>query len=321
MSNYNSITKTAEAVIKQQAQAIEGLLPQLSADFERVVNWTHQSSGRLVLTGIGKSAIIGMKISATLNSTGTKSIFMHAADAIHGDLGMIDKEDIVVCLSKSGTTPEIKTLVPLLKNRGNKLVGMTANPESYLANHADAVLHVGISKEADPNNLAPTTSTTAQLVMGDALAICLMELNAFKPEDFARSHPGGALGKALNVQMSHLLQEHKKPIVKKETPIAEVITEISTKLVGATAVLENNNVVGIITDGDLRRMMQNNQNFTSLRAEDIMSKNPCQLDSETLAKEALALMQQKEISQVIVKRSGTYVGIVHIHDILNEGIY
>jgi arabinose-5-phosphate isomerase len=321
LSNYNSITKTAEAVIKQQAQAIEGLLPQLSADFERVVNWTHQSSGRLVLTGIGKSAIIGMKISATLNSTGTKSIFMHAADAIHGDLGMIDKEDIVVCLSKSGTTPEIKTLVPLLKNRGNKLVGMTANPESYLANHADAVLHVGISKEADPNNLAPTTSTTAQLVMGDALAICLMELNAFKPEDFARSHPGGALGKALNVQMSHLLQEHKKPIVKKETPIAEVITEISTKLVGATAVLENNNVVGIITDGDLRRMMQNNQNFTSLRAEDIMSKNPCQLDSETLAKEALALMQQKEISQVIVKRSGTYVGIVHIHDILNEGIY
>lgn len=321
MSNYNSITKTAEAVIKQQAQAIEGLLPQLSADFERVVNWTHQSSGRLVLTGIGKSAIIGMKISATLNSTGTKSIFMHAADAIHGDLGMIDKEDIVVCLSKSGTTPEIKTLVPLLKNRGNKLVGMTANPESYLANHADAVLHVGISKEADPNNLAPTTSTTAQLVMGDALAICLMELNAFKPEDFARSHPGGALGKALNVQMSHLLQEHKKPIVKKETPIAEVITEISTKLVGATAVLENNKVVGIITDGDLRRMMQNNQNFTSLRAEDIMSKNPCQLDSETLAKEALALMQQKEISQVIVKRSGTYVGIVHIHDILNEGIY
>jgi arabinose-5-phosphate isomerase len=321
LSNYNSITKTAEAVIKQQAQAIEGLLPQLSADFERVVNWTHQSSGRLVLTGIGKSAIIGMKISATLNSTGTKSIFMHAADAIHGDLGMIDKEDIVVCLSKSGTTPEIKTLVPLLKNRGNKLVGMTANPESYLANHADAVLHVGISKEADPNNLAPTTSTTAQLVMGDALAICLMELNAFKPEDFARSHPGGALGKALNVQMSHLLQEHKKPIVKKETPIAEVITEISTKLVGATAVLENNNVVGIITDGDLRRMMQNNQNFTSLCAEDIMSKNPCQLDSETLAKEALALMQQKEISQVIVKRSGTYVGIVHIHDILNEGIY
>jgi arabinose-5-phosphate isomerase len=262
-----------------------------------------------------------MKITATLNSTGSKSIFMHAADAIHGDLGMIDKEDIVVCLSKSGTTPEIKTLVPLLKNRGNKLVGMTANPESYLAKQSDAVLHVGIPKEADSNNLAPTTSTTAQLVMGDALAVCLMELSAFKPEDFARSHPGGALGKALNVQIGHLLQEHKKPVVQKDTPIAQVITEISAKLVGATAVLDGAVVVGIITDGDLRRMMQNEQNFTLLCAQDIMSKDPCQLDSETLAKEALSIMQQKEISQVIVKSSGTYVGIVHIHDILNEGIY
>lgn len=321
MNNYNSITKTAKAVIKQQAQAIEKLLPQLTDDFEQVVRWTHESNGRLVLTGIGKSAIIGMKISATLNSTGSKSIFMHAADAIHGDLGMIDKEDIVVCLSKSGTTPEIKTLVPLLKNRGNKLVGMTANPESYLAKQSDAVLHVGIPKEADSNNLAPTTSTTAQLVMGDALAVCLMELSAFKPEDFARSHPGGALGKALNVQIGHLLQEHKKPVVQKDTPIAQVITEISAKLVGATAVLDGAVVVGIITDGDLRRMMQNEQNFTLLCAQDIMSKDPCQLDSETLAKEALSIMQQKEISQVIVKSSGTYVGIVHIHDILNEGIY
>lgn len=321
MNNYNSITKTAKAVIKQQAQAIEKLLPQLTDDFEQVVRWTHESNGRLVLTGIGKSAIIGMKISATLNSTGSKSIFMHAADAIHGDLGMIDKEDIVVCLSKSGTTPEIKTLVPLLKNRGNKLVGMTANPESYLAKQSDAVLHVGIPKEADSNNLAPTTSTTAQLVMGDALAVCLMELSAFKPEDFARSHPGGALGKALNVQIGHLLQEHKKPVVQKDTPIAQVITEISAKLVGATAVLDGAVVVGVITDGDLRRMMQNEQNFTLLCAQDIMSKDPCQLDSETLAKEALSIMQQKEISQVIVKSSGTYVGIVHIHDILNEGIY
>jgi len=321
LNNYNSITKTAKAVIKQQAQAIEKLLPQLTDDFEQVVRWTHESNGRLVLTGIGKSAIIGMKITATLNSTGSKSIFMHAADAIHGDLGMIDKEDIVVCLSKSGTTPEIKTLVPLLKNRGNKLVGMTANPESYLAKQSDAVLHVGIPKEADSNNLAPTTSTTAQLVMGDALAVCLMELSAFKPEDFARSHPGGALGKALNVQIGHLLQEHKKPVVQKDTPIAQVITEISAKLVGATAVLDGAVVVGVITDGDLRRMMQNEQNFTLLCAQDIMSKDPCQLDSETLAKEALSIMQQKEISQVIVKSSGTYVGIVHIHDILNEGIY
>lgn len=312
---------TAKAVIAQQAAAIEGLIPQLTSDFELVIRWVQDSNGRLVLTGIGKSAIVGMKISATLNSTGTKSIFMHAADAIHGDLGMIDTADIVICLSKSGTTPEIKTLVPLLKNRGNKLVGMTANPDSFLAKQSDAVLHVGIPKEADPNNLAPTTSTTAQLVMGDALAICLMERNGFNPEDFARSHPGGALGKALHVQLLHLLQEHKKPAVEQNTPIAQVITEISTKLVGATAVLENEKVVGVITDGDLRRMMENQKDFNSLSAIDIMSKKPVLFKDTTLAKEALTVMQEKEISQVIVTQNDTYCGIVHIHDILNEGIY
>jgi len=312
---------TAKAVIAQQAAAIEGLIPQLTSDFELVIRWVQDSNGRLVLTGIGNSVIIGMKIRATLNSTGTKSIFMHAADAIHGDLGMIDTADIVICLSKSGTTPEIKTLVPLLKNRGNKLVGMTANPDSYLAKQSDAVLHVGIPNEADPNNLAPTTSTTAQLVMGDALAICLMERNGFNPEDFARSHPGGALGKALHVQLLHLLQEHKKPAVEQNTPIAQVITEISTKLVGATAVLENEKVVGVITDGDLRRMMENQKDFNSLSAKDIMSKNPILFKDTTLAKEALTVMQEKEISQVIVTQNDTYCGIVHIHDILNEGIY
>ncbi len=311
----------AKAVIAQQAAAIEGLIPQLTSDFEQVIRWLQDSNGRLVLTGIGKSAIIGMKITATLNSTGTKSMFMHAADAIHGDLGMIDLNDIVICLSKSGTTPEIKTLVPLLKNRGNKLVGMTANPDSYLAKQSDAVLHVGIPNEADPNNLAPTTSTTAQLVMGDALAICLMERNGFNAEDFARSHPGGALGKALHVQLIHLLKEHKKPVVEQNTPIAEVITEISTKLVGATAVLENEKVIGIITDGDLRRMMENQKDFSSLSAKDIMSNNPVLLVDTTLAKEALSLMQEKEISQVIVTQNDNYCGIVHIHDILNEGIY
>ena len=308
-------------MIAQQAVAIEGLIPQLTNDFEKIVSWVHHGKGRIVLTGVGKSALIGMKISATLNSTGTKSIFMHAADAIHGDLGMIEQNDIVICLSKSGTTAEIKTLVPLLKNRGNKLLGMTANPDSYLAQQSDAVLHVGVDKEADPNNLAPTTSTTAQLVMGDALAICLMEMNEFKPEDFARSHPGGALGKALNVQLGHLLQEHKKPAVQLNTPIGEVIAEISSKLVGATAVLEKDNVVGIVTDGDLRRMMQRQQEFVMLTAKDIMSKNPFLLPSDTLAKDALSLMQQKEISQVIIENSGAYAGMVHIHDILNEGIY
>lgn len=248
-------------------------------------------------------------------------MFMHAADAIHGDLGMIDNDDIVICLSKSGTTPEIKTLVPLLKNRGNKLIGMTAHADSYLATQSDAVLHVNVPAEADPHNLAPTTSTTAQLVMGDALAVCLMEINGFKPEDFARSHPGGALGKALHVQLTHLLKDYKKPAVQKDTPITDVISEISAKLVGATAVLENEKIIGVITDGDLRRMMQSKRNYAALKAIDIMSKSPILLPDSTLAKEALGLMQQKEISQVIVTQNDTYSGIVHIHDILNEGIY
>ena len=321
MNKPNHILKVAVAVIEQQSEAIAGLVPQLNNDFENVVNWIHKGKGRVVITGIGKSALIGMKISATLNSTGTKSIFMHAADAIHGDLGMIDKDDVVLCLSKSGTSTEIKTLVPLLKNRENKLIGMTANSSSYLAQNADAILHVGIPKEADPNNLAPTTSTTAQLVMGDTLAICLMELSGFKAEDFARSHPGGALGKALNVQLKHLLQPHKKPAVTPNDPVKVVINEISTKLVGATAVVEKNQVVGVVTDGDLRRMMQSVVDITSIRAQDIMTKKPFILNSDTLAKKALTLMREKGISQIIVEDSNSYMGIVHIHDILNEGIY
>ena len=321
MNKPNHILKVAVAVIEQQSEAIAGLVPQLNNDFENVVNWIHKGKGRVVITGIGKSALIGMKISATLNSTGTKSIFMHAADAIHGDLGMIDKDDVVLCLSKSGTSTEIKTLVPLLKNRENKLIGMTANSSSYLAQNADAILHVGIPKEADPNNLAPTTSTTAQLVMGDTLAICLMELSGFKAEDFARSHPGGALGKVLNIQLRHLLQPHKKPAVTPNTPVKVVISEISTKLVGATAVVEKNQVVGVVTDGDLRRMMQSVVDITSIRAQDIMTKKPIILSSDTLAKKALTLMQEKEISQIIIEDSNTYMGIIHIHDILNEGIY
>lgn len=321
MNNSKSILNLAEVVIAQQSEAVAGLSAQLTSDFEKVTQWVHQSKGRVVLTGIGKSAIIAMKINATLNSTGTKSIFMHAADAIHGDLGMIDQHDVVICLSKSGTSAEIKTLVPLLKNRGNKLVGMTANPNAFLAQHADAVLHVGIPHEADPNNLAPTTSTTAQLVMGDALAICLMELSGFKAEDFARSHPGGALGKALHVELGHLIQAHKKPVVSPNTPIGDVISEISTKLVGATAVSNGTHVIGIITDGDLRRMMQSTVDFTSLTARDIMSESPVIVQQKMLAKEALVLMQEKEISQIIVIEDKTYMGIVHIHDILNEGIY
>ncbi len=320
MNNSNSITQTAKTVIEQQAAAIQGLVPQIQEDLEQIILWIHQSQGRLVLTGIGKSALIGMKITATLNSTGTKSMFMHAADAIHGDLGMIEDADIVLCLSKSGTSPEIKTLVPLIKARGNKLIAMTANPNSFLGQHADGILLTDVAREADPHNLAPTTSTTAQLVMGDALAICLMELSNFQPQDFARFHPGGALGKALNVQLNHLLQQHKVPQVAPNAPLHEVITEISSKLVGATAVIENNQVVGIITDGDLRRMMAQETEFSTVTAASIMSKNPIQLADDTLAKEALQTMQTKEISQVIVTHAGKYVGMVHIHDILNEGI-
>jgi len=320
LNNSNSITQTAKTVIEQQAAAIQGLVPQIQEDLEQIILWIHQSQGRLVLTGIGKSALIGMKITATLNSTGTKSMFMHAADAIHGDLGMIEDADIVLCLSKSGTSPEIKTLVPLIKARGNKLIAMTANPNSFLGQHADGILLTDVAREADPHNLAPTTSTTAQLVMGDALAICLMELSNFQPQDFARFHPGGALGKALNVQLNHLLQQHKVPQVAPNAPLHEVITEISSKLVGATAVIENNQVVGIITDGDLRRMMAQETEFSTVTAASIMSKNPIQLADDTLAKEALQTMQTKEISQVIVTHAGKYVGMVHIHDILNEGI-
>jgi arabinose-5-phosphate isomerase len=320
LNNSTSLIKTAKTVIEQQAAAIQGLVPQLQKDLEQIILWIHQSKGRLVLTGIGKSALIGMKISATLNSTGTKSMFMHAADAIHGDLGMIEGADIVLCLSKSGTSPEIKTLAPLIKIRGNKLIAMTANPNSFLGQQADGILHTSVPAEADPHNLAPTTSTTAQLVMGDALAICLMELNDFQPKDFARFHPGGALGKALNVQLKHLLQQHKIPQVKTNAPIHEVISEISSKLVGATAVVKNNSVLGVITDGDLRRMMAQQTDFSTVCAADVMSQNPVILADDTLAKDALHIMQEKGISQVVVYSNDSYVGMVHMHDIINEGI-
>jgi arabinose-5-phosphate isomerase len=320
LNDSKSILNLAKIVINKQSKAVVGLIPQLDSDFEKVIFWAHESLGRLILTGVGKSAIIGMKITATLNSTGTKSIFMHAADAIHGDLGMVDKNDIVICLSKSGNSTEIKTLVPIVKNRGNKLIGMTANPGSCLGKNSDALLHVDIACEADPNNLAPTSSTTAQMVMGDTLAICLMELNGFKAKDFAITHPGGALGKSLNIKLKNITQDFKRPVVSAESTISEIISEISSRLVGATVVMKKNKIIGIITDGDLRRMIENNNKLSSIVASNIMNNNPTILNSNTLAKKALDTMHKKQISQVIVVDKNYYVGIVHIHDILNEGI-
>ncbi|MGB0261165.1 MAG: KpsF/GutQ family sugar-phosphate isomerase, partial [Flavobacteriaceae bacterium] len=260
-------------------------------------------------------------ITATLNSTGTRSMFMHAADAIHGDLGMIADEDIVLCISKSGNTPEIKALIPLIKNLGNTLIGMTGNTESYLAQQADLILNVAIEKEACPNNLAPTTSTTTQLVMGDALAICLVELRGFGHKDFARFHPGGSLGKALYLKVEHILGNRMAPCVNANDHVKDVIVEIGEKMVGATAVVDNDKICGIVTDGDLRRMLSTTSNLSTLKARDVMSENPKQIEANTLASEALKIMHQNSISQLLVTTGGTYSGIIHLHDLLNEGLY
>ena len=273
-----------------------------------------------MITGIGKSALIGMKITATLNSTGTRSIFMHAADAIHGDLGTVAKEDIVLFISKSGDTPEIKALVPLVKTMGNNIIGMTGNPSSYLAQESNYVLSVAIQKEACPNNLAPTTSTTAQLVMGDAIAICLLEMRGFDKNNFAQFHPGGSLGKALYLKVKTLVDRKKIPAVRPNSSLSDVIIEIGEKLVGATAVLENEKVCGIITDGDIRRVLEKTSDLSSIRAKDIMNPNPKMIEADILASKALNTMQKNNISQLLVMKNDEFIGIVHLHNILNEGI-
>ena len=273
-----------------------------------------------MITGIGKSALIGMKITATLNSTGTRSIFMHAADAIHGDLGTVAKEDIVLFISKSGDTPEIKAVVPLVKTMGNNIIGMTGNPSSYLAQESNYVLSVAIQKEACPNNLAPTTSTTAQLVMGDAIAICLLEMRGFDKNNFAQFHPGGSLGKALYLKVKTLVDSKNIPAVRPNSSLSDVIIEIGEKLVGATAVLENEKVCGIITDGDIRRVLEKTSDLSSIRAKDIMNPNPKMIEADILATEALNTMQKNNISQLLVMKNDEFIGIVHLHNILNEGI-
>lgn len=317
----NQIIEIAKNTINKEAEAIRKLSSYIDDDFAKVIKLIYNSKGRVIVSGIGKSAIIANKIVATLNSTGTPAIFLHAADAIHGDLGIVLEDDIVIILSKSGNTPEIKVLVPLIKNFGNKIVALVSNTESFLAKQADYTLKAKVDYEACPNNLAPTTSTTAQLVLGDALAITLLEFKGFTSDDFAKYHPGGALGKQLYLKVGDISVNNEKPFVSENTTIDNVIIEISSKRLGATAVLNNKKkVVGIITDGDIRRMLQSQKKIDALTAKDIMSKNPKTIESETLAINAFNLMEDNKITQLIVADNNVYTGMIHLHDILREGI-
>ena len=320
MNIKNSILDTAKKTIKIESDAITHLSELLTDDFANAVELIYNSKGRVIITGIGKSAIIANKIVATLNSTGTPAVFMHAADAIHGDLGLILEDDVVICISKSGNTPEIKVLVPLIKNAKNKMIAITGNIKSFLGQQADYILNTYVTQEACPNNLAPTTSTTAQLVMGDALAVCLLELRGFSSTDFAKYHPGGALGKRLYLRVSDLSSVNEKPQVQLDTNVKQVIVEISEKRLGVTAVVENEKIVGIITDGDLRRMLTKSDAFIHLTAKDIMSLNPKRIDEDAMAVDAMELMETNEISQLLVENNGKYAGVVHIHDLIKEGI-
>jgi len=315
-----NIIKTAQETILTEAEAIRKLASLVDTDFEDAVHTILNSEGRVIVTGIGKSANIANKIVATMNSTGTPAIFMHAADAIHGDLGNIQKSDVVICISKSGNTPEIKVLLPLIKNSGNPIIAITGNPDSFLGRNADHVLNSYVEKEACPNNLAPTTSTTAQLVIGDALAVCLLNMKDFSSKDFAKYHPGGTLGKKLYLRVSELVSKNEVPQVSPDAPIKDVIVEISEKRLGTTAVVDNGKLLGIITDGDIRRMLENNLDIQSLRASDIMSLNPIQVEAETMAVKALEIMEQNNITQILVTDDGSYAGVVHFHDLLKEGI-
>jgi arabinose-5-phosphate isomerase len=314
-----NIKEWAINVINTEAKAIEKMMTFVDEDFEKTVEAIYQSKGKVIATGVGKSAIIAEKIVATLNSTGTPAVFMHAADAIHGDLGIITPDDIVLCLSKSGNTPEIKVLIPWIKNLGNKIIALVSNPGSYLEEHSDFILKAYVDAEACPNNLAPTSSTTAHLVMGDALAICLLNLRGFTAADFARFHPGGSLGKRMYMRVSDIISS-AKPAVDMDSKLDAVILEISSKMLGSTAVLDGDTLKGIITDGDLRRMLEHNKDFTQLRARDIMSARPVTIDYDELAIRAFNLMEKRSITQLIVLRDDRYSGMVHIHDILREGI-
>ena len=320
MNSKKAILSYAKNTILDQSLAISKIANLLDQSFSDAVELIYNSNGRVIITGIGKSAIIANKIVATLNSTGTPSVFMHAADAIHGDLGLVLKNDVVICISKSGNTPEIKVLIPLLKKAKNPLIAITGNIKSVLAEQADFVFNSFVKKEVCPNNLAPTTSTTAQLVMGDALAVCLLKIRGFSSRDFAKYHPGGALGKKLYLSVKDLLIHNDQPVVSLKSEIKKVIIEITEKRLGVTAVTENNRIVGIITDGDLRRMLSKSEDFTKLYAEDIMSKAPKTININAMAIDAMELMELNEISQLLVEDNGQYAGVIHLHDLIKEGI-
>jgi arabinose-5-phosphate isomerase len=321
VNRTEKIIQIAKETISIEQKAIANLENLVDNEFAEAVNHIYNSNGRVIVSGIGKSANIATKIVATMNSTGTPAIFMHAADAIHGDLGTVQKNDTVICISKSGNTPEIKVLVPLIKKGGNKLIALTSNRNSFLGTEADFILHAYAEKEACPNNLAPTTSTTAQLVMGDALAVSLLKLKDFKSSDFAKYHPGGALGKRLYLRVSDLISKNEKPAVNANASIKDVIIEISNKRLGVTAVIDDHNkIIGIITDGDLRRMLAETDDINSLKASDIMSASPKTLPSTAMAIEAKELLEENNISQLLIEDENQFSGVVHIHDLVKEGI-
>jgi arabinose-5-phosphate isomerase len=320
LKTNKNILEIAKKTIESESKSIAKLADLLTDDFLKAVEIIYNSKGRLVVTGIGKSAIIAQKIVASMNSTGTPSLFLHASEAIHGDLGMVQPDDVVICISKSGNSPEIKVLVPILKHFGNSLIAITGNTTSFLAKGADFILDTTVESESCPNNLAPTNSTTAQLVMGDALAVCLMELREFKAQDFAKYHPGGALGKKLLLRVGDMLDQSHKPEVTPDTNIKKVIFEISEKRLGVTAVIENNKVIGIITDGDIRRMLNNNDTFAHLTAKDIMTQNPKTIQLSSMVTDALNILEDFSITQLIVTDQEEYKGVLHLHDILKEGI-
>lgn len=321
LDKNTEILEYASQVLLDEAEAVNKIRTFLNDDFVESVKTILRSNGRLIITGIGKSAIIGQKIVATLNSTGTPAIFMHAADAIHGDLGIIQPDDVVLCISKSGNTPEISQLIPFLKKNGNVLIAMVGNIDSFLAREASYVLNCTVDREASPNNLAPTSSSTAQLALGDALASTLIKLRGFTSEDFAKLHPGGILGKRLILKVSDLYKYNDVPKVAPDAPMQQVILEISGKCLGVTAVVEGDKVIGAITDGDLRRMLQKNPDYVNLKAEDVMTRAPKTIHEHTLAVDALEVMKEKNITNIfVVDDNDCYRGVIHIHDIIKEGL-
>lgn len=319
MTNDQIQLAAKEAILSESASILK-LADFINDDFATIANHIFNTKGKLVVTGIGKSAIIAQKIVATMNSTGTPSAFLHAAEAIHGDLGMVQDGDVIICISKSGNSPEIKILVPFLKRHGNLLIGMTGNTTSFLAKASDYILNTTVDAECCPNGLAPTNSTTAQLVMGDALAVCLMKLRDFKPEDFAVYHPGGSLGKKLLLRVGDMLDQTHKPQVAPDTTVKQAIVEISEKRLGVAAVVENGIIVGIITDGDIRRMLANRDSLAGLTAQDIMTRHPKMVSSQDMVADALNILEDFAITQLIVADEGVYKGVIHLHDILKEGI-